>query len=159
MSSCSGADAGTRWATLAGRWAALGGEGGHSHGHYAFDDFHAAMAYARAGRDDLLAPLLDAQAAALASGTDNADFIREVGGPATQAVIAFAAGDMRRSVELLRPIRRRTHRFGGSQAQREMIELTLLAAARAGGQAALAAALEAERATRAAQRGAAVRCR
>ena len=148
-------DAGARWAALAGRWEALGGADGSAHGHYAFDDFHAALAYARAGRDDLLAPLLEAQAKAMAGGTDNADFTREVGWPATQAAVAFAAGDMHRTVELLRPIRSRTHRFGGSQAQRDVIELTLIAAARASGQAPLAGALEAERAMLAAQRAAA----
>jgi tetratricopeptide (TPR) repeat protein len=143
-----GAEVGGRWTALAGRWAAMAGRGGY----YAFDDFHAAMAYARAGRADLLQALHEAQAAALRSGTDNADFTREVGLPATAAVTAYAAGDPRRAVELLRPMRSRAHRFGGSHAQRDLIELTLIAAARASGQASLARALEVEREVLAAQR-------
>ena len=144
-------DLGGRWDALAARWAALGSVGGH----YAFDDFHAAMAYARAGRDDRLEALLEAQAAALAGGTDNADFAREAGLPATLAAVAHARGDARRAVELLRPMRSQAHRFGGSHAQRDVIELTLIAAARASGQASLARALETERAALAGQRAAA----
>jgi hypothetical protein len=46
----------------------------------------------------------------------------------------------------LRPIRSYAHRFGGSHAQRDLIDLTLIEAASRGGKNRLAAALLAERA-------------
>ena len=143
-----GGDAGARWPALAARWAALNGAGGY----YAFNDLHAAMAYARAGRDDLLHALVEAQHAALESGTDNAGFVREVGLPAILAVAAHAAGDHGRAVELLRPIRNRSQRMGGSRAQRDVIDLTLIGAARDAGRGALARVLRTERDTLARQR-------
>jgi hypothetical protein len=72
-------------------------------------------------------------------------FTREVGAAATQAIRAFAAGDFARSTQLLRPIRSRASRFGGSHAQRDVIDITLLEAAARGGQQALASALALER--------------
>jgi hypothetical protein len=48
-------------------------------------------------------------------------------------------------VGLLRPVRSHAHRFGGSHAQRDLIDLTLLAAAEHAGDRPLAAALAAER--------------
>jgi hypothetical protein len=49
-------------------------------------------------------------------------------------------------LRLLRPIRSVTHRFGGSHAQRDLIDLTLIESAIRGGYAPLATALAAERA-------------
>jgi len=141
-------DVGERWAALAERWAPHAGSG-----HYAFNDLHAAMAFACAGRDDLLQTLQAAQDAAMAGAGDNAAFTREVGAPATQAVIAFQRHDPARAVDLLRSVRSGAHRFGGSHAQRDVLDLTLIRAAALDGQTALARALETERATLAAQRG------
>lgn len=145
-----GVDVGGRWQSVAERWAPSAAAGS---GHYAFNDMHAAMAFASAGRDDLVRQVLAAQDEALRRDDDNAMFTREVGGPATQAMAAFADGDYRRAADLLRGVRSRAHRFGGSHAQRDVIDLTLIATARRGGQASLAAALEAERAALAGQRG------
>jgi hypothetical protein len=44
-------------------------------------------------------------------------------------------------VELLRPVRSQAHRFGGSHAQRDLLELTLIEAARRSSQQALWQAL------------------
>lgn len=142
-------DVGTRWAPLAERWAPHAGSG-----HYAFNDLHAAMAFACAGRDDLVRTLRAAQAAAMARDDDNAAFTREVGAPATEAVIALQQHDRARATDLLRSVRSRAHRFGGSHAQRDVLDLTLIRAAQLDGQVALARALEAERAALAAQRAA-----
>ncbi|MCW7540431.1 tetratricopeptide repeat protein [Aquabacterium sp. A7-Y] len=142
-----GVDVGTRWQSLAERWAPAAASG-----NYAFNDLHAAMAFACAGREDAVNTLLRTQAEALQRDDDNAGFLREVGAPATQAVLAFVAGQPARTVELLRPIRHRAHRFGGSHAQRDLLDQTLIAAARSSGQAALARALETERALLAEQR-------
>lgn len=63
----------------------------------------------------------------------------------TWAIRAFAEGDPARTIELLRPVRGIAQRFGGSNAQRDLIDLTLLEAAQADGQLALARALATER--------------
>ena len=86
------------------------------------------------------------QRAALAGDGDNRAFTAEVGEPAARAVQAFAAGDHATAVALLRPIRSIAHRFGGSHAQRDLLDLTLIEAALRSGDRPLAAALTAERA-------------
>jgi hypothetical protein len=48
-------------------------------------------------------------------------------------------------VRLLRPVRNQAQRFGGSHAQRDLLDLTLIEAALRDGQRALAQALAAER--------------
>jgi hypothetical protein len=68
-----------------------------------------------------------------------------VGRNATLAIKAFGEGDYAQVVELLRPIRNVAHRFGGSHAQRDLIDLTLIEAAFRSGNKALGAALAAER--------------
>lgn len=136
-----GVDVGDRWKPLAERWAPHA-----TAGNYAFNDLHAMMAYASAGRSDLATQLRDAQRAALSDDGDNRAFTAEVGEPATLAVQAFVAGDPATAVALLRPIRSGAHRFGGSHAQRDLIDLTLIEAALRSGERSLAQALAAERA-------------
>jgi hypothetical protein len=46
-----------------------------------------------------------------------------------QAIHAFGHGDYGRAIELLRDVRNKAARFGGSHAQRDLIDQTLLAAA------------------------------
>jgi tetratricopeptide (TPR) repeat protein len=135
-----GVDIGDRWRPLAERWAPHA-----SAGNYAFNDLHAMMAFASAGRDDLAGQLRQAQRAALDGEGDNRSFTAEVGEAATQAVQAFVAGDHATVVALLRPIRSSAHRFGGSHAQRDLLDLTLTEAALRTGDQSLAAALAAER--------------
>jgi hypothetical protein len=134
-------DVGDRWQPLAERWAPHAAAG-----NYAFNDLHAMMAFASAGRGDLAARLREAQRAALSGDGDNRAFIAEVGEAATRAVQAFVAGDHATVVALLRPIRSHAHRFGGSHAQRDLLDLTLIEAALRSGDRPLAAALAAERA-------------
>jgi hypothetical protein len=74
------------------------------------------------------------------SAGDNATFT------ATGAIKAFAEGDYAETVRLLRPVRSYAHRFGGSHAQRDLINLTLVEAAARAGEHRLAAALLTERA-------------
>lgn len=90
--------------------------------------------------------MLEAQARALEQAGDNALFTRLVGADAARAIHAFGQGEFGRCADLLRRIRSGAHRFGGSHAQRDVLDQTLLEAARRGGQQALAAGLEAERA-------------
>ncbi|MES2034622.1 MAG: tetratricopeptide repeat protein [Pseudomonadota bacterium] len=136
-----GVDVGDRWTALAESWqAATGGES-----QYAFNDAHAAMAYVGAGRADALAALAASQARAIAGPGDNALFVGEVGRPVVDGLAAFGREDWRGAIEALRPVRNRAGRFGGSHAQRDVIDLTLIEAARRGGDRALADALLAER--------------
>jgi tetratricopeptide (TPR) repeat protein len=138
-----GVDVGARWAPLAERWAPLADAA-----FYAFNDLHAMMAFVGAGRPHDQQAVLDAQQRAIAQPGDNARFTREVGQPVTLAVQAFGAGDHARAAELLRGIRSHAHRFGGSHAQRDLIDLTLLEAALRSGQRSLAVGLAAERRAR-----------
>jgi hypothetical protein len=61
-------------------------------------------------------------------------------------VQAFVSGDYLMVVALLRPIRSSAHRFGGSHAQRDLLDLTLIEASLRGNDRPMAAALAAERA-------------
>jgi hypothetical protein len=65
-----------------------------------------------------------------------------------QALLAFDEGAYPQAVSRLREVRPKAHRFGGSHAQRDIIDLTLLAAAQRAGEAALVKALTAERRAR-----------
>jgi len=97
--------------------------------------------------------VLEAQRAAMGGTGDNVDFTREVGSPVARAIKAFGDRDYARTVELLRPIRSYSHRYGGSHAQRDLIDLTLIEAAARAGQSNLAAALRTERADRRHEKG------
>jgi hypothetical protein len=135
-----GVDAGGRWGPLADNWEALAGSA-----TYAFNDAHAMMAFVGADRPAAARRLLEAQRAAMEAPGDNAAFTREVGHPVTLAIHAFGDGDHAGAVRLLRPVRHIAHRFGGSHAQRDFIDLTLIEAALRAGNAPLAAALASER--------------
>jgi len=135
-----GVDVGDRWNDLADKWLPLAGAG-----NYAFNDAHAMLAFVGAGRSQPALDLLNAQEQALRKSDDNARFLSDVGSPVTRAILAFGLGEYAEAVELLRPVRNHSHRFGGSHAQRDLIDLTLIEAATRGGQHRLAAALIAER--------------
>jgi hypothetical protein len=138
-----GVDVGTRWEAVADAWAPIAGAGS-----YAFNDAHAVMAFVGAGRRGAAEAVLAAQAEAMARPDDNAGFTAEVGHAVTRAILAFGNGDYARTVALLRPVRSIAHRFGGSHAQRDVVDLTLIEAAIRSGDHALAAALAAERVDR-----------
>jgi len=141
-----GVHVGARWNALAERWAAV--VEAASAGNYAFNDLHAMMAFVGAGRSADAERLSERLAADSRGEGDNAAFAGEVGRDAALAVLAFAKGDHADAVRLLRPLRNHAHRFGGSHAQRDLIDLTLIEAASLAGQSALAEALRAERALR-----------
>jgi hypothetical protein len=132
---------GGRWEALAARWAAASGES-----TYAFNDMHAMMAFVGAGRVDDATRLLQAQRAALAADGDNPAFLRDVGIPATEAIHDFGEGRYADAADKLRRVRPIASRFGGSHAQRDVLDLTLIEAAARAGDRALAEALKRERA-------------
>ncbi len=135
-----GHDVGDRWAAVAANWVPKA-----KSGNYAFNDAHAMMAFVGAGFSNAARDLLETRREAMEAGNDNAWFTRDVGHPVTLAIKAFGDGDYAQTVHLLRPVRDIAYRFGGSHAQRDVIDLTLIEAAIRSGQRALASALAAER--------------
>ncbi len=135
-----GVDVRDRFALVADNWAPIS-----TAGTYAFNDVHAVMAFVGAGRRDDALAVLAAQDEAMAGPGDNAAFTAEVGRPVAEALVAFGDGDYARAVSLLRRARPVSARFGGSHAQRDVIDLTLIEAALRAEDAALARALAAER--------------
>ena len=135
-----GVNVGQRWATVADGWQPVA-----TAGNYAFNDVHAVMAFVGAQRSDSVAAVLETQQSVMQRNDDNAAFTREVGQPLTLAIKAFGQGRYEECVRLIRPIREIAHRFGGSHAQRDLLDLTLIEAALRAGQHALATALCAER--------------
>jgi tetratricopeptide (TPR) repeat protein len=135
-----GVDVGDRFDAVAQKWAPIAAAG-----NYAFNDMHAMMCFAGAGRRKEQQAVLEAQRAAMKGDGDNAEFTREVGHPATLAIQAFGQGRYAECVELLRPIRHVAHRFGGSHAQRDLLDQTLIEASRRAGFGALTTALVNER--------------
>jgi hypothetical protein len=135
-----GVDVGDRWTAAADAWEPMADDG-----YYAFNDMHAMMAFIGAGRDQATGRLM-AVLNRRASGTgSNAAMTREVGLPVCAAMRAFADGHYDLAIDLLLPVRAVSHRFGGSNAQRDVITLTLIEAALRGGRPKLARALTAER--------------
>ncbi len=138
-----GVDVGDRWTPLADQWARALAES-----TYAFNDAHAAMAFAATGRRDDLAALLAAQDRAMAAPGDNAEMVRLVGRPLVEGLAAYGEGDWRGAIAALGRTQGLDHRFGGSHAQRDIIDLTLIAAAEKAGDASAAARFRAERAAK-----------
>lgn len=136
-----GVPVGTRWNDLADVY-----EAKLDKGTYAFDDAHAMMAFVGAGRTDAARDLLKLQEMALVSPGDNAGFVRDVGLPLMEGLKAFGDERYGIAIERLREVRNRAARFGGSHAQRDLIDLTLIEAASRHRDHALEQALLAERA-------------
>ena len=121
-----GVDVGPRWQRLAQDWA----QPVEHAGHYAFNDCHALLALIGSGNLGRARSLL--AAATTRAETDDGDnraMAVEVGLPLMHALLAHAAGDDSTAIRLLYPLRRNAHHFGGSHAQRDLIDQTLLAAA------------------------------
>jgi hypothetical protein len=106
---------------------------------------HAMMAFVGSGRRDLAEQVLTAQREAMERDNDNARFTGDVGHTLTLAVLAFGDEHYDEVVRLIRPVRGIANRFGGSHAQRDVVDLTLIEAALRSGQRDLARALVAER--------------
>lgn len=118
-------------------------------GHYAFNDVHTLLALLGAGEftraDAWLARCsLRAMNPADASRSNHL-MAREVGLPLMRGLLALARGNADGACDLIAPIRAQAARFGGSHAQRDLIDQTLLAAAARGGRRNLGRALLNER--------------
>jgi len=135
-----GLDTGDRWTELARTWEA------HADGRtYAFNDWHAVMAWLGAGRDGDVDRMLRAWRAMAADGNENQRWVRDIGLPLVEGFSAFWRGDYATAVDRLHAVRHFSFAFGGSNAQRDIISWTLVEAALRGGQGAFAQALVQER--------------
>jgi hypothetical protein len=138
--SLAGHDVGDRWMELADAWQ------DHADGRlYPFNDLHAVMAYIGAERTGAIERLLTMQEDAASGATDNARWIRTVGLPLTRGFVAFGHGRYQECVEALHPVRFIANQFGGSHAQRDVIDWTLTEAAIRAGLSDVAMALAGER--------------
>jgi tetratricopeptide (TPR) repeat protein len=137
-----GHDVGDRWREVAGAWAPT-----IEDGVYAFNDVHALMAYVGAGDEARVAQQLATLRRSAEAGTDASNRImaRDVGLPVGEALVAFGRGRYRDVIERLQHLRPIAHRFGGSHAQRDLLDLTLIEAAKRAGDKNLFAALASER--------------
>ena len=113
---------------------------------YLFNDWHAVMSFGLAGDHARNARVIAANGRLTAPTNRRA--ARRAGLRLLEAFAAFAAGEPGTTVDLLTDIRPEAPAVGGSHAQRDVIDLTLIAAAARSGQAGLARALVAERAAR-----------
>lgn len=136
-----GIEPGARWDTVAAAWRPL-----TAGGNYPFNDWHAAMAELGADRAGE-AGRLCADLSRLDAG-EAGRWARETALPLIRGFAAFADGDYDAAVDALLPARRIANSFGGSHAQRDIIDWTLAEAAVRAGHAALAAALAHERLAR-----------
>jgi hypothetical protein len=101
-------------------------------GYYPFNDVHAAMAFVGAGdlgRGHELVADLDAAVETGDSQSTSWVMTSRVGLPVCRSIVAFGDGDYGQVLDELWPVRTRLHEFGGSHAQRDAVERTLLEAA------------------------------
>jgi tetratricopeptide (TPR) repeat protein len=129
-----GVDVGDRWALVASTWMA------HVDDHLlAFNDLHCAFAAARSPDPDHVARLRQSLDEYERTGSgDNRQVTSKIGRPLIEGALAFAAGDYGRVVESILPIHGDWTKIGGSHAQRDVINLMVIAAAERSGQLGLA---------------------
>lgn len=123
-----GIDTGGRWDPLADAWAAWLGEN-----WYVFNDVHAVISFVGAGRLDAARKVVEGLRAYDENPPQgpitNVMMTRDVGLPVASAVLAFGEERYDDAVSLLHPIRKHVQRFGGSNAQRDLVARTMLEAA------------------------------
>jgi hypothetical protein len=113
---------------------------------YIFNDWHAVMAFGLAGDAERTERVIASNRHL--SAPTNAAAAERAGLALLEAFGAFAAGHPDRAIDLLIDIRPRANAVGGSHAQRDVIDLTLIAAAARAGDDSLARALVTERVAR-----------
>ena len=116
-----------RWRPLADAWGRL-----LTPGYYPFNDMHATMAFIGAGDLERARDLLADLEAVVAKGdreTTGWVMTSRIGLPVCRSLVAFGDGVYEQVLRELWPVRTRLHEFGGSHAQRDAMERTLLEAA------------------------------
>jgi hypothetical protein len=138
-----GTPAGDRWQPLAEAWTRV-----LAPGFYPFNDMHAIMAYVGTGDLDRARAVVTALERVAGEGdshTTGWEMTSAVGLPVCRSLLSFGIGKYDQVLDELLPIRTRVHEFGGSHAQRDAVERTLLEAAIRAGRHELAGALVSER--------------
>lgn len=121
-----GVDVASRFEPIADAWErSLEAESGF----YAFNDFHATLALAAAGRREALRRIGEALEHAEREPGANAGMTRQVARGACEAAIDYCEGRFASAAEKLAAVRDGAARFGGSHAQRDLLTLTLIDAA------------------------------
>lgn len=135
----SGHDVGDRWQELAAAW------DNHADGRtYPFNDWHAAMSYLGAGRIGEVDRIVSAYRKD-AETSETAEWGRRTALPLVEGFTAFWRGDYETAADLLHGARFIANSFGGSHAQRDIIDWTLAEATLRGGLTAMAEAIANER--------------
>lgn len=135
-----GVDVGNRWSEVASAWEP------HVDGKlYPFNDWHATMTYLGAGRDDDIARNLQSLRITANEESEVAAWTRRTAIPLIEGFTAFWCKDYHTAVECLHSARFIVNSFGGSHAQRDIIDLTLMEAAIQGRYLELATGLANER--------------
>jgi len=118
-------------------------------GYYAFNDVHVVLALLGAGQavraEHWLARCAERALAPTDASRTNHAMAREVGLPLMRGLLALARGDADSAVDTLFAARAQARCLGGSHAQRDLIDQTLLTAASRGSRHALGRALLNER--------------
>ena len=134
-----GTDVGrARWVDLARRWQSRTGGS-------VFNDIHAAIAYLRADAKDEWQALRAAMQTAAEAGSGQSATYSSIGIPVVDALEAFERGSYRRAADGLLEARTELGRMGGSHAQRDLVDWTLVEAAIRGGMRDVAVSLANER--------------
>jgi len=135
----SGHDVGDRWQELATAWDS------HADGRtYPFNDWHAVMAYLGAGRSGEVDRIVSAHRKRAAT-SEAAGWGSRTALPLVEGFTAFWRGDYETAAGLLHGARFIANSFGGSHAQRDIIDWTLAEATVRGGLTAMAEAIANER--------------
>ncbi|WP_421726333.1 tetratricopeptide repeat protein [Bauldia sp.] len=136
----SGQDVGDRWNKVATAWEQ------HADGKlYPFNDWHAAMAYLGAGRESDVERILATYRDAANDDIETSRWARQVAEPLIAGFAAFWRGDYETAAMTLHAVRHIANRFGGSHAQRDVIDWTLIEASMRGNLHGLAEGLANER--------------
>lgn len=119
-----GVDAGSRWVELAAAWTPHVDDM-----HCTFSDLHAMLAFVGAEDGVQAERLVATLARAHALPTRHGATTRQIGLPACRGLLAYGRGDDALAVTLLASLPEAAHRIGGSHAQRDVLRLTVNAAA------------------------------
>lgn len=138
-----GIEVSDRWRGIADLWAR---KTPVENGYYAFNDLHAVVAMVGAGRiKEAKEVLKSVESAATSNPALTRLMAEQVGVPACSAMIAFGEERYSDAVDDLLGIRTIAHRFGGSNAQRDILTQTLIESAIRDGQIGLSTNLVNER--------------
>ena len=135
-----GVDVGERWGASAAAWPAA-----PEAGFYAFNDLHAVLALVGAGRLRDAERVFESARQTSREQSTLGTMAAEVGLPLMTGVLAYGRAQYADAVQALWAVRDACHRFGGSHAQRDLVDQTLIDAAIRGGQHRLARHLLNER--------------